>query len=257
MRNAWIVRCVICSVAVFSACSSKAQTPPPAEAQATLAGATQASHAQNAPTDLTMAEGTVLETMDGGNYTYLRMKTASGEVWIAGPKSKIAVGDNLVIPLEMPMQNFHSQSLNRDFPLIYFASQIAHAGEEATALKSAQTAATAAAAPVTEPIAPAPGGITVAKIVTDRKALAGKPVTVRGKVVKFNGGIMDLNWLHIQDGSGDAKDGSNDLTITSKTGTANVGDVVTVTGTVVVDKDFGYGYNYAVLLQDAKISPKQ
>jgi hypothetical protein len=84
----------------------------------------------------------------------------------------------------------------------------------------------------------------------------GKTVTVRGQVVKFNGGILGQNWIHIQDGSGSDKDGSNDLTVTSPTGGANVGDIVTITGTVVIDQDFGAGYAYAVLIQKATVTVK-
>jgi len=115
--------------------------------------------------------------------------------------------------------------------------------------------ATTAEAQVIEPVAPAPGGTSIASLWADRASLSGKRVTVRGKVVKYNGAIMGLNWVHIQDGSGSAKDGTHDLTITSNT-EARVGDVVTVTGTVVTDKDFGAGYAYPVMLQGASITVK-
>jgi len=105
---------------------------------------------------------------------------------------------------------------------------------------------------VTTPIAPAPGGVSIASVVSNRKAMGGKTVTLRGKVVKYNGAILGLNWLHIQDGSGTEKDGTHDITVTS-TSTAAVGDIVTITGTVVLDKDFGAGYSYAVLVQNASI----
>jgi hypothetical protein len=94
--------------------------------------------------------------------------------------------------------------------------------------------------------------MTVAEVWAKRASLGGKPVTVRGKVVKFNGGIMGRNWLHIQDGSGKAEDGTHDLTMTSDA-VAKVGDVVTLTGTVAVDKDFGAGYSYAVIVEGATI----
>jgi hypothetical protein len=77
-------------------------------------------------------------------------------------------------------------------------------------------------------------------------------VTVNGTVVKFNGGILGRNWIHLQDGSGKAADGTNDITVTSDTA-VKVGDVITATGKVVVDKDFGSGYAYKVLLEDGKI----
>ena len=92
----------------------------------------------------------------------------------------------------------------------------------------------------------------IASCWANRAKLAGKPVTVRGTVVKFNGGILDRNWLHVQDGSGKAADGTNDITVTTDA-VAKVGDVITVTGTVAVDKDFGSGYAYALMLEKAKI----
>jgi hypothetical protein len=158
------------------------------------------------------------------------------------------------------MENFRSQTLNRDFPLIYFTTRIGREGELPQAAPAMMSAhAQAAGAPdaagspqVTAPIEPAPGGTTVANVWADRKALAGKTVTVRGKVVKFNGGIMGRNWIHLQDGTGAAADGTNDLLVTSNAA-AKVGDVVTVTGKVAIDKDFTAGYAYAVMIEGATI----
>jgi RecJ-like exonuclease len=97
--------------------------------------------------------------------------------------------------------------------------------------------------------------VTVANIWANRKSLAGKMVTVRGKVMKFNGGIMGLNWVHLQDGTGSSRDGTHDITVTSNAD-ARVGDIVTVTGTVAIDKDLGAGYNYPVIIQGATITVK-
>ncbi len=93
---------------------------------------------------------------------------------------------------------------------------------------------------------------TVADLYKDKASLAGQTVSVKGKVVKVNTGLKSGNFLHIQDGSG--AEGTNDLTITSKQ-MANVGDQVTVSGRLVVDKDFGYGYTYELLMEDATITP--
>ena len=140
-------------------------------------------------------------------------------------------------------------------PIASHASGVASGGDPAAAMASAPAAA--AVVQVTEPVAPAPGGITIAALWAKSKTLAGKTVTVRGKVVKFNGEILGLDWTHIQDGSGVAKDGTHDITITSKPpSAARVGDVVTVTGTVVLGKDFGAGYAYAVMIQNATIIVK-
>ena len=264
--------CALLSLSVVGACSKQAEPPaesqPAAGAQAAQAAApagqpsvgqaaSTAAAAQDAPT----VTGPVIETMNAANYTYVRVKTDTGDVWAASGEFKVAVGDRVTLALEMPMENFRSQTLKRDFPLIYFTTRIAPEGEPLPAMPAMMSAhgqgggAPEAAAQVTEPIAPAPGGTTVAKIWADRKALAGKTVTVRGKVVKFNGGIMGRNWIHIQDGTGAAADGTNDLLVTSDAA-AKAGDVITVTGTVAVDKDFTAGYAYAVMIEGAKIELK-
>ena len=100
-------------------------------------------------------------------------------------------------------------------------------------------------------ITPAAGGQTVGDIHAKKAELNGKPVKVRGKVVKFSPQIMGKNWIHIQDGTGEA--GSNDLTVTSGV-TANTGDTVLISGTLTLDKDFGYGYAYDVIVEDAEVT---
>ena len=91
---------------------------------------------------------------------------------------------------------------------------------------------------------------TVEAVHVEMKKLSGKQVTVRGKVVKVNNGIMKRNFLHIQDGTG--KQGTNDLIVTSEQ-TAKVNDDVTITGTVVLDTDFGFGYKYPLLVEKSTI----
>lgn len=95
---------------------------------------------------------------------------------------------------------------------------------------------------------------TVEEIIKQRAALKDKPVVVHAKVVKFNAAIMGKNWIHLRDGTGSAADGSNDVLVTTQD-MAKVGDVVTVRGTVRTDKDFGSGYSYAVLIEDATVKP--
>ncbi len=91
----------------------------------------------------------------------------------------------------------------------------------------------------------------MAEIFAGKEELAGKQVPLRGKVVKFLRQIMGKNWLHLQDGSG--SEGTNDLTVTT-TVMVEVGDLVLVNGKVSVNRDFGYGYSYEVLLEDAEIT---
>ena len=93
---------------------------------------------------------------------------------------------------------------------------------------------------------------TVAEIIVKSAELKDKPVLVSGKVVKYNPGIMGKNWIHLRDGSGSAADNSNDVLVTT-TQAAKNGDIVTVKGTVRIDKDFGSGYAYKVLIEEATL----
>ena len=97
---------------------------------------------------------------------------------------------------------------------------------------------------------------TVAALNQNKATLAGKTISAQGKVVKVNNGIMGRNFVHVQDGTGDAKAGTNNLIVTSKQ-TAAVGDQVSVSGVVVVNRDFGAGYSYPLLIEEASITPKK
>jgi hypothetical protein len=91
--------------------------------------------------------------------------------------------------------------------------------------------------------------ITVAKLLADKKTYAGKVIKVKGQVTKYNAGIMGKNWVHIQDGT-EFEDGF-DLTVTTN-GTAAMGQIITFEGKISLDRDFGYGYFYAVIMEDAQ-----
>ena len=95
---------------------------------------------------------------------------------------------------------------------------------------------------------------TVAEVVMKSAELKDKPVVVSGKVVKYNPAIMGKNWVHLRDGSGDAAKETNDILVTTAA-QAKVGDVVTVSGVVRTNKDFGSGYTYKVLIEDATLKP--
>jgi hypothetical protein len=240
--------------------------PQPAENAAPVAGAPAPEAAPSAA-----LQGKIVERLDAPPYSYLKIKTAQGEVWAAVPKTDAEKGADITIAGAMPMPNFESKTLNRKFDLVYFGTVGGNAPAAAAppgmggamgggAAPDPQAMAAqhaAAAAGPTEinvgkiPKATGADARTVSEIWAQRTALKEKPVTVRGKVVKFNGGIMGKNWVHIRDGSGSNKD--NDITITTDDQTA-VGDVVLVKGTVRIDKDFGAGYAYPVIIEDAKLS---
>jgi hypothetical protein len=243
------------AAAVFGVTGGCAAQPAPEESPAAQEVAPEVSHAAG----LMTVTGNVVETMDTETYTYIKVDTGQDEFWAAAGRFEVEIGETVTVPLDTPMENFHSDTLDRTFPLIYFASRVLREGETAQAASAMPAshppisgAAPAAGSVAVEPVEAAEGGMTVAGIWDGRANLAGSTVTVRGRVVKFNGGILGRNWLHLQDGTGDAAQGTHDLTVTTDAATA-VGAVVTVTGTVVVDQDFGAGYVYPVLLENASV----
>lgn len=196
--------------------------------------------------------GTVLETMTSGGFTYARLGQGDKEIWIAGPETQLAVGDEVTFPGQpMVMRDFHSKTLDRTFEVVYFASAINKAGAAAGMPQPHPVPAVSGTDIDLSGIARAEGGRTVAEIFAAKDRLAGKKVLVRGKVVKANAGILDRNWLHVRDGTG--TEDANDLTVTTTAVLPKVGDTVLVTGKVALDKDFGFGYRYPVIVEDAEI----
>ncbi|MBA4176834.1 MAG: nucleotide-binding protein [Leptothrix sp. (in: Bacteria)] len=219
-------------------------------------------------------QGEVLEVLNVEGYTYLRLKTRGGEAWAAVVSTALSKGAQVSIANASLMENFESKTLKRRFEKIYFgqlAGPGANAGPKVAGGAAPATnaglpgamhtpgkaapAAPAVAAVSTAPVPKAQGkdARTVAEVVAGKAGLKDKPVLVRARVVKVSNGIMGKNWLHLQDGSGKAQDGSNDLLVTSKDSAA-LGDVVTVRGVVRTDVTVGAGYAYAVLVEDATLS---
>ena len=89
----------------------------------------------------------------------------------------------------------------------------------------------------------------ISNLLSNKQSLSGKVVRVKGVVTKFNPQIMGKNWVHIQDGS--EFQGGFDLTITTDK-SVSLGDTVTFEGKLALDKDFGYGYFYPILMEDGK-----
>lgn len=255
--------CVFALVAVGGCNKEKAGTA--ADAGATTADARPTSMPAEtaAPTESHAMHGPVVETMNAGSYTYVQVRTASGDVWAAAPTTTVAVGDEVTLPQGMLMTDFESPSLGRKFPQIYFVNAIQKGG---AAMPPPGHAEKTAATPGTEhtgavmngkavpagSIARAEGGRTVAEIYAARASLGGQRVKVRGQVVKVTDGVMGRNWLHIQDGSAEGAQG--DLTVTTEGGGVKVGDLVLVEGVAAADRDFGSGYRYDVIVEQATVT---
>ncbi len=126
----------------------------------------------------------------------------------------------------------------------------AHGGQTLASLESGK-------APVlntlAEPIekAAGPNGYKISDIYEKQGELVGKEVKVRGRAVKIAAGVLKMNWIHLQDGSGNVSSGTHDITVTSDD-LPQVGDIITMRGTVQLNKDFGAGYKYALILMEGK-----
>lgn len=237
----------------------------------------KASAAANIPT----MSGTVMETMDASGYTYMLVESGAQKTWVAIPATTIEKGAEIKYYEGMVMENFTSKTLNRTFDAVVFSSGLVDketdtkpqlptvaANDSFSAAVEAEKS-TSTPAPVVEmsggsvgAIAPleditiekaaGANGYTVEEIFTKAKDLSGKKVQVHGKVVKFSAMIMGKNWIHLQDGTGNPMQNSHDLVVTSSE-TVEVGNIVTIEGALAADKDFGAGYKYAAIVEDATV----
>jgi hypothetical protein len=203
----------------------------------------------------------VAEVVQGSTYTYLKVKENSSEKWIAVSRQDAAVGDVFYYDQELQMNNFHSKEINRTFETIYFVSNISktplatenggamgamggmmggnqHTGKVNTAQNSSIHLEKKA------------GELTIANIFANRNDYAAKEFEIRGVVVKVNEQVMGKNWVHIQDGTAD--NSNFDLTLTT-TELPAVNDEITVKGKLTLNKDYGYGYSYEVIMEDASV----
>lgn len=211
---------------------------------------------QNASPSVSSKVFEVTDVIQTSNYTYMKVKENLGERWVAVSKQDAKPGDVYYYDEALQMNNFHSKELDRDFDVIYFVNQIsktpltqnamaaktpAHSGKVQTEKKS------------TISLKKAAGELTIAQLYANRDKYANKEVEIRGIVVKVNESVMGKNWIHIQDGTSD--NGNFDLTITSQD-MAAVNDEVTFKGKITLDKDFGAGYFYDVIMEDAVLVNK-
>lgn len=205
----------------------------------------------------------VVEVIQGNTYTYIRAKESMGEKWMAVSKQDIKTGEVYYYEEGLPMADFHSKEIDRTFEEIYFVSSISstpiikgggamggmgamgsaakeptHSGKVSTEQNSTIT------------LEKKSGEITVAQVFANRNDYSGKEIEIRGMVVKVNKEVMGKNWIHIQDGTN--SDGNFDLTVTSAD-LAEVNDEITVKGKIILNKDFGYGYSYEVIMEEAVV----
>jgi len=201
----------------------------------------------------------VEEVIQVSGYTYLRVKEGDKENWLATTPKDVKSGEIVYFVNGMEMKNFESKELKRKFDSILFVDDIS--SQPIAAPAPAQNGMGMMShgnqakpqKPVLEKqnisIKQAVGGITISQLYSKSNSYADKNVIIKGQVIKVNNGIMQKNWVHIQDGTGTVND--YDLTVTTNE-IVNVGDVVTFQGKIALNQDFGYGYAYPVLLADAR-----
>lgn len=220
----------------------------------------------NPPAGAPFISGKALQTMDSGGYTYVYVEKNDGEkVWVASTPTQVAVGSQVSYRSGMEMANFESKGLNRKFDKIIFADA-APATDASTntipappskrndksASGGSKAAASAKDAKISVTRAKGANAYTVKEIFEKSAKLNKKKVVISGKVVKVSAGIMDKNWIHIQDGTGSQAKKNHNLVCTSKD-LPDVGDVVTVSGVLAKDRDFGGGYKYNAIVENASI----
>jgi hypothetical protein len=244
IANMKYILLIVCLAFATTACNRQSKAPDAAP------------HQPAAPSS--SISGKVTETLIASGYTYIQVNTGTQLVWAAAPSFDVNIGDSVVIGDAMPMHDYHSKTLNRDFDLVYFTGDVRING------KSFASASAHGELPDGHPpilgaakseidfsgIKKAAGGKTVGEIHAEKSELKGKPIALRGKVVRYNAMILGKNWLRIQDGTGSP--GTDELVVTTDQA-VKVGDTVLVTGSVTTDKDLGSNYKYSVLIEDAKV----
>jgi hypothetical protein len=228
-------------------------------------------------------QGKVLEVQSGGGYTYLQIKGEQDAVWVAIPETPVEAGQEVLVSPGMLMKSFESESLGRTFDALIFSAGLEDPGKvaqkngieggtpdmskhyeymhkvegpvddaELERLSGGSKKAAVPANKISVDKAEGDNAQTVEECFADVEKLHEKTVRVRGKVVKFSPMIMGKNWLHLQDGTGDAEKKTHDLVVTTSD-TTEKDAVVTVEGILHKEKDFGAGYRYDAIVEDAKI----
>ncbi len=195
---------------------------------------------------------TVEEVLHAAGYTYLLVSEGRTEQWLAVNEMDVNIGTTYYYQGGLKMTNFKSRELDRVFESIIFLDQISlqpPLPAEEVSLASAHTA-TIPMEKLEISVEVAEGGISIADLVSEKESYDGKTVRIRGQVTKYNADIMDKNWIHLQDGT--ESGGKFDLTITSDV-VVETGKTLTFEGKIALDKDFGFGYFYEIIMEEAKI----
>ncbi len=186
------------------------------------------------------------------SYTYLLVKEENKMQWLAIPKKEAAKGETYYFQGGIEMRDFKSQELKRMFPSVLFLEGVISPSELEGGKILENTADLNKASNVNQEIKinPVENGITIGELFLNKKKYANKIVKIRGQVTKYNSGIMKKNWIHLKDGSPNSS--QHDFVATSVMETKE-GEIIVIEGKIILDKDFGSGYFFNVLMEDGKV----
>jgi hypothetical protein len=200
-----------------------------------------------------MHEVEVLDLLHTDKYTYLDVQEDDRRYWVAVSKMAAEKGDKYMYRGGLLKKNFYSREFDRNFETIYLVSRLTpmNGANGASALDRAKASLDQPSQGGPIDIVQPDGAVSLSDLFEDPGSYTGKSIMVKGKCVKVNNRIMDRNWVHIQDGSS-INGESLDLTITTQENVP-VGAVAIFKGVIATQKDFGAGYRYEILLEDAVI----
>lgn len=187
----------------------------------------------------------VEEVLPTDKYVYLKV-TENGEMfWIATTKTDVSVGASYIYRGSVKQTYFKSREYNRTFEEVYFVGEIIPVKHGMDDVPSAAGNPESNDAQTTPgKVVNVKGSVRIADLVANPQNYGGKTIQLSGQCVKVNPDIMGRNWIHLKDGSQD----DFDLVVTSDQ-MVDVGAVVTMTGVVGLDRDFGAGYRYSIIVE--------
>jgi len=185
----------------------------------------------------------VEEVLPTSSYVYLYVKEGEKSYWISTSNMEVKPGEAYLFHEVMEQVNFKSKELNRTFDTLYLVSNIVRINSKGDGHMNADPSSTSPVGSVS-----VEGSMKIADLVANKKAYAGQTVQLSGTCVKINKAIMGRNWIHLQDGSMN----DYDLVITSDA-MVPVGNSVTMTGVVTLDKDFGASYQYELIIEEGRV----
>ena len=196
----------------------------------------------------------VEEVLHTPKYTYLNVTEDGAKIWIAVPKKEVKVGGTYYYRGGLKKNNFKSVEFDRVFETLYLVSDVSE-DPGLGGMTSTSPHGESGGEPQLEQttkLDPPAGGISIAELFKNRQKYEGQTVKVKGRCVKLNMNIMNRNWIHLQDGS--TNDQGVDLTVTTAE-IVQLGTIVAFEGKITLNKDFGAGYKYEIIMEEAHLLP--